>query len=100
LEGVDVILNPSASHFAFGKLDVRKRFVIEGSRAFGVTYVYTNLVGNEAGRAIYDAGAIIASAGKMVAQGPRFTYRDSALTSAVVDIESTRMAQARTASFS
>jgi NAD+ synthase (glutamine-hydrolysing) len=25
LQGVDVILNPSASHFAFGKLEVRKR---------------------------------------------------------------------------
>jgi len=34
LKGVDIILNPSASHFAFGKLETRKRFVIEGSRAF------------------------------------------------------------------
>ncbi len=50
LHGVDVILNPSASHFAFGKHDVRKRFVLEGSRAFGCTYVYANLLGNEAGR--------------------------------------------------
>jgi len=38
--GVDVILNPSASHFAFGKQKVRERFVLEGSRAFGVSYVY------------------------------------------------------------
>ena len=37
LHGVDLILNPSASHFAFGKLEVRKRFVLEGSRAFGVS---------------------------------------------------------------
>ena len=66
LEGVDIILNPSASHFSFGKLEVRKRFVIEGSRAFGVTYVYSNLIGNEAGRAIYDGGAIIASGGELV----------------------------------
>ncbi|MBT8495359.1 MAG: NAD+ synthetase, partial [Deltaproteobacteria bacterium] len=35
-QAVDVILNPSASHFAFDKKDVRERFVIEGSRAFGV----------------------------------------------------------------
>ena len=28
--------NPSASHFAFGKFAVRQRFVLEGSRAFGV----------------------------------------------------------------
>jgi len=99
LDGVDVILNPSASHFAFGKIDVRKRFVLEGSRAFGVTYVYANLVGNEAGRAIYDGGAIIASSGKLVGQGPRFTFKDFDLTTAVVDIAATRMAQARTSSF-
>ena len=30
--GVDVILNPSASHFAFGKHETRKRFVLEGAR--------------------------------------------------------------------
>src|SRR4029453_17853374 len=64
LRGADMILNPSASHFAFGKLEVRKRFVIEGSRAFGVTYVYSNLLGNESGRAIYDGGALIAPGGK------------------------------------
>ena len=57
LDGVDIILNPSASHFAFGKSDVRKRFVTEGSRAFGVTYLYSNLLGNEAGRVIYVGGA-------------------------------------------
>ena len=56
LAGTDIILNPSASHFAFGKFEVRKRMVIEGSRAFNVSYVYTNLMGNEAGRVIYDGG--------------------------------------------
>jgi NAD+ synthase (glutamine-hydrolysing) len=97
--GVDLILNPSASHFAFGKLEVRKRFVLEGSRAFGSSYVYANLLGNEAGRAIYDGGALIASGGRLLAAGPRFGYGDCALTSAVVDIDATRMSQARTASF-
>lgn len=97
--GVDVILNPSASHFAFGKFEVRKRFVLEGSRAFGCTYVYSNLAGNEAGRAIYDGGAMIASAGTMAVIGPRFTYKPFAVTSAVVDIDATRLAQSRTGSF-
>jgi NAD+ synthase (glutamine-hydrolysing) len=97
--GIDVILNPSASHFAFGKLEVRKRFVLEGSRAFGVSYVYANLLGNEAGRAIYDGGALIATGGKLVAAGPRFSFADFKITSAVIDVDATRMAQARTASF-
>ncbi len=99
LHGIDLILNPSASHFAFGKLEVRKRFVLEGSRAFGVSYVYSNLLGNEAGRAIYDGGALIASGGKLIAAGPRFSFEDSKLTSAVIDVDATRMSQARTASF-
>lgn len=99
LEAADVILNPSASHFAFGKIETRKRFVQEGSRAFGVTYVYANLLGNEAGRAIYDGGALIASSGKLLAMGPRFSFASFALTTAVADVEATRMNQARTASF-
>ena len=97
--GVDIILNPSASHFAFGKLDVRKRFVLEGSRAFGVTYVYSNLIGNEAGRAIYDGGAMIASCGTMLAIGPRFGFEEFMVTSSLVDIDATRTSQARIGSF-
>jgi NAD+ synthase (glutamine-hydrolysing) len=99
LEGVDIILNPSASHFAFGKIETRKRFVLEGSRAFGVTYVYSNLLGNESGRAIYDGGAIIASGGKLLALGSRLSFARAHVTTAVLDIETTRMNQARTASF-
>ncbi len=64
-----MILNPSASHFAFAKMEIRKRFVLEGSRAFGVSYIYANLLGNEAGRAIYDGGALIASAGNAARGG-------------------------------
>ncbi len=98
-QGVDIIFNPSASHFAFGKIEVRKRFVLEGSRAFGVTYLYANLLGNEAGRAIYDGEAMIASGGKLVATGPRFGYRNFLVTGAIVDIESTQLSQARTVSY-
>lgn len=96
---VDVILNPSASHFAFGKQRIRERFVVEGSRAFAVAYIYANLNGNEAGRAIYDGGAMLASGGEIVARGPRFSLRDWHLTAAVVDITKTRVTRARTASF-
>ena len=97
--GADLILNPSASHFAFDKHSVRQRFVLEGSRSFNVTYVYANLIGNEAGRAIYDGDAMIASGGQMLAIGPRLSYRSHLLTDAVVNIETTRMTRARTGSF-
>ena len=96
---MDVILNPSASHFAFGKQKIRERFVVEGSRAFSVAYVYANLNGNEAGRAIYDGGALVASGGKIMARGPRFLLDDWHLTTAVVDLDKNRVTRARTASF-
>ena len=96
--GVDVLLNPSASHFAFGKRDVRRGFVSEGSRAFGVIYCYANLLGNEAGRTIYDGGALIAEAGRIIAEGPRLTYREWELTVATVDLARTRAGHTRTAS--
>jgi len=96
--GVDIILNPSASHFAFAKQEVREQFVLEGSRAFGAVYVYANLLGNEAGRAIYDGGGLIASAGQLVAEGPRFSFQDVTLVHKTVDIERNRLHQARTVS--
>ena len=73
--------------------------MIEGSRAFGTSYVYANLLGNEAGRAIYDGGALIASGGALLAVGPRFSFAEVDITTATVDVDATRMSQARSASF-
>ncbi|MGH2959063.1 MAG: NAD+ synthetase, partial [Solirubrobacterales bacterium] len=98
-KAVDIMINPSASHFSFGKVKTRRRLVLEGSRAFGCTYLFVNLLGNEAGRAIYDGDVIIAQAGQLVASGRRFSYRNHVLTTAVVDVEHTRMMQSRTCSF-
>ncbi len=98
-QGINIILNPSASNFSFNKLNIRKNLVIDGSRAFGVTYIYSNLVGNESGRIIFDGGTLIATGGSLVAAGKRFTYKNVLLTTAVVDVDNTRTSQVRTASF-
>lgn len=97
--GVDLILNPSASHFAFGKHEIRKRFVLEGSRAYGAAYLYANLLGCEAGRAIYDGDTLISSHGEIVGQGKRFSYEDFTITTAVVDIARSRLTRRRQSSF-
>ena len=91
--GVDIILNPTASHFAFFKSQVRERFVIDASRAFGVSYVYANMLGNEAGRVIFDGDAMVASNGDLLVSGPRLSYEDFLIVSAVVDVEATRLNQ-------
>ena len=96
-DNVDVIFNPSASHFAFGKQRIRRRLVLEGSRAFGVGYLYANLLGNEAGRAIYDGGGLIANAGEMLAEMPRFSFAPFRIASAVVDLDLARLGRSRAA---
>ncbi len=94
-QGVDIILNPSASHFAFFKTQTRERFVQDASRAFGVAYIYANLLGNEAGRIVFDGDAMIAQAGEMLVSGTRFSYKDFYLTTAVIDIDKVRLEQAQ-----
>lgn len=97
--GCDLILNPSASHFSFGKQVIRRQFVQEGSRAFACTYLYANLLGNEAGRAIYDGGAMIAHGGEMVTETDRFSFQDTQLVTALVDVGITRLQKAKTTSY-
>lgn len=88
--GADILLNPSGSHFAFAKQEIRRDIVLRGSREFHVSYAYTNLLGNEAGRVVYDGGTLIATRGELVAEGPRFSFEDFVLAQADVDIDATR----------
>jgi len=95
----DIIFNPSASHFAFAKSMTRRRLVEEASRSLGVTYVYSNLVGNEAGRVIYDGQTLIAANGELVACGPRLGFSPVSVTDAVIDIDATRLRRAQSTNF-
>ena len=93
IRGADIILNPSASHFAFAKQEIRREFVLRGSRDFHVSYAYSNLLGNESGRAIFDGGTLIASEGKMLAVGSRLSFGDWSLATADIDTEATQLAR-------
>lgn len=84
-KGVELILNPSASHFAFGKAQFRQHLVVESSRQFNVAYLYCNLLGNEAGRMIYDGDVILAQNGHLLAYGPRLSFKDHSLLTSTVN---------------
>lgn len=92
--GADILLNPTASHFAFGKQDIRRRLVLEGSRTFDVGYVFANVLGNEAGRAIFDGGTLIAANGRLLAEGPRLSFAERVLVCADVDVDAIRRIKA------
>lgn len=82
---VDIILNPSASHFALMKSVEREQKVISASKEFNCTYVFANQLGNEAGRIIYDGDAVIAHKGELVASTPLFSYNAVELTWSDID---------------
>lgn len=73
---VDLILNPSASHFAMGKSLLREQQVVrEGSAEFNCVYLFVNLLGNEAGRMIYDGDIIFAQNGKLLGVHKRLSFQ-------------------------
>jgi NAD+ synthase (glutamine-hydrolysing) len=96
--GLDFILNPSASHFAFGKQKLRERFINEGARSCGCAYLYANLLGNESGRVVFDGGPLISDYGQIVASGKRFSFEDGVIASSFIDIELNRSKVAAIAS--
>ncbi|HEY0654058.1 MAG TPA: NAD(+) synthase [Chryseosolibacter sp.] len=85
---VELILNPSASHFAMGKSELREHeVVIEGSGKFNCVYVYVNLLGNEAGRMIYDGDIIIGQNGKLIVINKRLSFRKFNVISCDIDFK-------------
>ncbi|MBX2899932.1 MAG: NAD(+) synthase [Cyclobacteriaceae bacterium] len=74
--GVNLILNPSASHFAMGKSQLREQEVVkDGSRLFTCAYLFVNLLGNEAGRMIYDGDIIFGVQGNLIQLNNRLSFK-------------------------
>ena len=96
---VDLILNPSASNFAFGKSQTRDLLVREASRGYACTYLYSNLLGNEAGRIIYDGEILVAQSGQLLARNRRFSYEDFQLLAQTVDIEKPHLSRRKSFNF-
>jgi len=84
--GVDLIVNPSASHFAMGKSELREQEVVmDGSRIFQCAYLFVNLLGNEAGRMIYDGDIIVGQQGKILKINERLSLRSYNLLTCDID---------------
>ena len=84
-KNIQLILNPSASHFAFGKSYTRENLVVESSEKFKCYYLYVNLLGNEAGRMIYDGEIVIAGHGKLMHFNHKLSFKDVNLISIDID---------------
>jgi NAD+ synthase (glutamine-hydrolysing) len=114
MRGAEVIVNPSASHFAIhaevslrhGYVDdrsghkesIRRSLVTDASRAYGCIYAYANVIGNEAGRVVYDGGHLVASCGTLLATAPILSMECLTVMPVDVDLRDVRSAQVASAS--
>jgi NAD+ synthase (glutamine-hydrolysing) len=73
---IDVIFNPSASHFAMGKSIQRETLVKDSSLLLNATYCYINLLGNESGRMIFDGEIMVADKGELLLKNELLSFKD------------------------
>jgi NAD+ synthase (glutamine-hydrolysing) len=73
---VDIIFNPSASHYAMGKSMLRETLVKESSQELDAVYLYVNLLGNESGRMIFDGEIMVAKDGSLLEKNHLLSFKD------------------------
>lgn len=85
--GVELILSPSASHFAFGKNKIREELMLTSSSKFNCTYLFINQLGNESGRIIYDGDILITQKGKLLKNHTRLSFQNFRILSLEIDFD-------------
>jgi NAD+ synthase (glutamine-hydrolysing) len=98
LSRCELIVNLSASHFALGKSQVRETLVRDASRAFQAFYLYTNLLGLEAGRQVYDGDVLLGECGQIERRAERFSFEDGNLLIRDIDLDLARVAKLKSRS--
>jgi NAD+ synthase (glutamine-hydrolysing) len=99
LNGVDIVLNASGSHFETGKLEKRLKLISEATRRSGGAYVYANLEGGDGDRLFFDGRSMIALNGKIVNIEDGFTLRDVSVMTEDIDLSSILSYRMRNNSF-
>lgn len=84
LNGVDILINPSGSHFEEGKLKKRIDLINSATRRNGGAYIYSNLEGCDGERLFFDGGSMVGLNGSILDIEDRFTLREIQIL--IVDI--------------
>ncbi|MGQ9862903.1 MAG: NAD(+) synthase [Bacteroidia bacterium] len=80
-----ILLGLNASPFTLKKISQRRQLVKESSLRLRCVYAYANLLGNEAGKLLYDGESLIGFEGEIYAATPLFSWQPYELTWADFD---------------
>ncbi|KAL8437571.1 hypothetical protein Efla_000434 [Eimeria flavescens] len=90
LSGADVVSNGSSSYYQKGKHARRVALLLEATRKHGGLYLYSNQVGGDGGRVVFDGGALASLNGELLQQGPRFFLREVDVLLVAADLQTVR----------
>jgi NAD+ synthase (glutamine-hydrolysing) len=82
-----IVLGLNASPYEIGKPARRHRLVSESSYRYRCAYLYANLLGNEAGKLLYDGESLIAYQGQIIAATKPFSLAEYELAIADIDLD-------------
>lgn len=90
LDGVEIITNSSASHFLLKKLSYRLDLIRHSSKLTSSCYLYSNQIGMDGERCVFDGSSVIAMNGEVYAQGSQFSLEEVEVVIATVDLSEIR----------
>ncbi|KKF95230.1 putative glutamine-dependent NAD(+) synthetase [Ceratocystis platani] len=91
LNGVEIVLNSSASHAELRKLETRLNLITNSTRKLGGVYVYANASGVDGdARMMFDGSSMVICNGGVLAQSDQYSLRPVDVITATIDIEEVR----------
>lgn len=85
--GAEIICNLSGSPFTPRKNEHRKRLVRGMTNSLACVYAFSNILGLDNSRLVFDGGGLIAIPERIVAEGPLLDKAYWTLTTAIVDLD-------------
>ncbi|NUM54904.1 MAG: NAD(+) synthase [Candidatus Hydrogenedentes bacterium] len=85
--GAEIICNASGSPFTPLKNEHRRKLILGASSSLACVYAYSNILGLDNSRLVFDGGGIIATPEGVVAEGPLLSKQYWTLTTGIVDLD-------------
>lgn len=85
--GAEIVCNPSASPFTPLKNEQRRRLILGAAGSLACVYAYSNLLGCDNSRLVFDGGGMIAAPEGIVAEGEVLSPDYWTLTTGIVNLD-------------
>ncbi len=85
--GAEIICNGNASPFTPLKNNQRRRLVRFAAKHMGCVYAYSNLLGCDSSRLVFDGGGFVATPDRIVAEGPLLAKTPWTVATGDVDLD-------------